>query len=39
LGLAIVEQIVVLHGAELSLDESSLGGLEVRVAFSNDYIL
>ena len=38
-GLAIVEQIVVLHGAELSLDESSLGGLEVRVAFSNDYIL
>lgn len=39
LGLAIVAQVVALHNAELTLHESSLGGLEVRVNFSNDYVL
>lgn len=39
LGLAIVAQIVDLHGAELTLHESKLGGLEVRVEFSNDHVL
>ena len=32
LGLAIVAQQVALHGGEMQLDESPLGGLRVRVA-------
>jgi two-component system sensor histidine kinase QseC len=39
LGLAIVAQVVALHNAELTLHESSMGGLEVRVNFSNDFVL
>ena len=31
LGLAIVARIAALHGADLELDASPLGGLEVRV--------
>ena len=39
LGLAIVSQIVTLHGALITLSSSSLGGLEVSVEFENEHLL
>ena len=36
LGLAIVREIAALHQAELRLEDSTLGGLAVRLQFNPD---